>query len=122
MMRATQRNGDIATARAVARFTAMGYDVAIPLTESAAYDLIVDDGERLARVQCKFVSGKQVDLRRIHSNAQGNVVKRTADGAYDWLYVLDGLDRELLMRECLAGRRSVNLQDAHQLGAVAESG
>jgi PD-(D/E)XK endonuclease len=56
-MRATQRKGDIATARAIARFTAMGYDVAIPLTESAAYDLIVDDGERLVRVQCKFVSG-----------------------------------------------------------------
>ena len=77
---------------------------------------------RLARVQCKFVSGRQVVLRRIHSNAQGYVVKRTADGAYDWLYVLDGLDREFLMRECLAGRRSVNLQSAHRLGAVAESG
>lgn len=121
-MRATQRKGDIATARAVARFTAMGYDVAIPLTESAAYDLVVDDGERLARVQCKYVSGKQVDLRRIHSNAQGYVVKRTAAGAYDWLYVLDAADREFLLRECFAGRRSVNLRDAHQLGAVAESG
>jgi hypothetical protein len=32
-MRTTQRKGDIATARAIARFTAMGYDVAIPLTE-----------------------------------------------------------------------------------------
>jgi hypothetical protein len=31
-MRTTQRR-DIATARAIARFTAMGYDVAIPLTE-----------------------------------------------------------------------------------------
>ena len=121
-MRATQRKGDIATARAVARFTAMGFDVAIPLTESAAYDLIVDNGERLARVQCKFVSGKQVDLRRIHSNAHGYVVKRTAAGAYDWLYVLDSSDREFLIEECLAGRRSVNLLEAHRLGAVAESG
>jgi hypothetical protein len=32
-MGTTQRKGDIATARAIARFTAMGYDVAIPLTE-----------------------------------------------------------------------------------------
>ena len=62
------------------------------------------------------------DLRRIHSNAQGCVVKRTAGGACDWLYVLDALDREFFMRECRAGRRSVNLQNAHQLGAVAESG
>src|SRR4051794_18934768 len=36
-VRTTQRKGDIATAFAIARFTAMGYDVAIPLTESAAY-------------------------------------------------------------------------------------
>src|SRR5690348_11910182 len=35
--------GDLATARAIARFTGMGFDVSIPLTESAAYDLVVDD-------------------------------------------------------------------------------
>ena len=67
----------MATARAIASFTAMGWDVAIPLTGSAAYDLIVDDGCNLARVQCKFVSNarRQVDLRRIHSNSNGYVVK-----------------------------------------------
>ena len=121
-MRLKQRKGDTATAQAIARFTAMGYDVSIPLTESAAYDLVVDDGERLARVQCKFVSGRQVDLRRIHSNAGGYVVKRAAEGAYDWLYVLDGSGQEYLMHECFAGRRSVNLQAVHEVGAVAESG
>jgi hypothetical protein len=46
-MRTTQRKGDIATSRAVASFTARGFDVSIPLTESAAYDLVVDDGRRL---------------------------------------------------------------------------
>ena len=71
----------------------MGYDVSIPLTESAAYDLVVDDGHRLARVQCKFGDRRhEVDLRRIHSNSTGYVVKRTAEGAYDWLFVLDGAD------------------------------
>jgi hypothetical protein len=72
-MRTTQRKGDIATSRAIATFTAMGYDVSIPLTESAAYDLVVDNGTRLARVQCKFASDhrRQVDLRRIHSNSNG---------------------------------------------------
>jgi hypothetical protein len=90
-LRTTQRKGDIATARAIATFTAMGYDVSIPLTESAAYDLVVDDGAALARVQCKFASDsrRQVDLRRIHSNSTGYVVKRTEEGAYDWLYVFD---------------------------------
>jgi PD-(D/E)XK endonuclease len=86
-VRTTQRKGDIATARAIATFTAMGYDVSIPLTESAAYDIIVDDGQELARVQCKFASDRrrQVDLRRIHSNSTGYVVKHTAEGSYDSL-------------------------------------
>jgi hypothetical protein len=123
-VRTTQRKGDIATSRAIATFTAIGHDVSIPLTESAAYDLIVDDNGRLARVQCKFTSSRQrqVDLRRIHSNSSGYVVKRSADDSYDWLYVLDDAGDEYLIKTCLAGRRSVNLHDADRLGAVAESG
>jgi len=87
----------------------MGFDVSIPLTESAAYDLIVDDGEDLARVQCKFANDRrrQVDLRRIHSNSSGYVVKRTSEGAYDWLYVLDGNGSEYLIKKCFAERRSL---------------
>jgi hypothetical protein len=94
-VRSTRRKGDIATSPAIATFTAMGFDVSIPLTESAAYDLIADDGHQLARVQCKFASDRrrQVDLRRIHSNSSGYVVKRTPQGSYDWLYVLDGTAR-----------------------------
>lgn len=102
----------------------MGYDVSIPLTESAAYDLIVDDGQELARVQCKFANNhrRQVDLRRIHSNSAGYVVKRTLEGSYDWLFVLDGDNSEYLIKECLANRRSITLCAANKLGAVAESG
>ncbi len=102
----------------------MGYDVSIPLTESAAYDLIVDNGQELARVQCKFANDprRQVDLRRIHSNSTGYVVKRTEEDSYDWLFVLDGADSEYLIKQCHSGRRSVTLCDADKLGAVAESG
>jgi len=67
--------------------------VSIPLAESAAYDLLVDDGKTIHRVQCKYASTKEVDLRRIHSNSGGYVTKVVLDNAYDWLYVLrpDGL-------------------------------
>ena len=118
-MRTTQRKGDVATARAIATFTARGFDVAIPLTESAAYDLVVDDGTLLFRVQCKYVTGAKVDLRRIHSNAGGYVVKRAAERSYDWLYVLRADGKEFLLPECFAGRRSVTPQPAHELSAVA---
>jgi hypothetical protein len=99
----------------------MGWDVAIPLTESAAYDLIVDDGDGLHRVQCKSVATRDVDLRRIHSNSTGYVVKRVTVDSYDWLRVSpDG--REFLYKECHAGRRSVTPTANHLIGGVAESG
>jgi hypothetical protein len=123
-VRTTQRKGDIATARAIATFTAMGYDVSIPLTESAAYDLVVDDGQVLARVQCKFANNhrRQVDLRRIHSNSNGYVIKRALADSYDWLFVLDGENSEYLIKTCLANRRSINLREADKLRSLAEPG
>lgn len=108
-MRTTQRRGDIAVSQAVASFTRSGYDVSLPLTESAAYDLIVDTGLELKRVQVRYTSSHQVDLRRIHSNSNGYVVKRARPNAYDWLYVLNNKDEEFLVRECLHSRRSWNL-------------
>ena len=106
-MRTTQRKGDYAVARAIASFTKLGYDVSIPITESAAYDIIVDKDCTLSRVQVRFYSGNEIDLRRIHSNSSGYVVKKTKENAYDWLYALASDDREYLIRKCLAGRRSV---------------
>jgi hypothetical protein len=104
-MRTTQRKGDLATARAIASFTWMGFDVAIPLTESAAYDLVVDDGEGLRRIQCKYCGAAraQVDLRQIHSNSRGFVVKRVPRDAYDWLYILAADGCEYLIRDACTG-------------------
>lgn len=49
-MRITQRKGDLATVQAIATFTRMGFDVSIPVTESASYDIVVDTLEGLKRV------------------------------------------------------------------------
>ena len=70
-MRLTQRKGDTAVAQAIATFTRMGFDVLIPLTESAAYDLVVDAEGELRRVQVRYAGRDHVDLRRIHSNSKG---------------------------------------------------
>lgn len=106
-MRNTQRKGDYAVARAIATFTKLGYDVSIPLTESAAYDLILEKEGILKRVQVRFTSTREVDLRRIHSNSNGYVIKKTVENAYDWLYILNSQDNEYLIRNCLANRRSI---------------
>jgi len=50
-----------------------------------------------------------------HSNSSGYVVKRSTEGSYDWLYVLDGTDAEYAIKECLAERRSVTLRDGDRI-------
>lgn len=110
-MRTTQRKGDIAVSRAIATFTTIGADVSLPLTESASYDLIVDYKNTLSRVQVKYTSTNEVDLRSIHSNAKGYVVKKQLINTYDWLYVLHSSGNEYLVLECLYNRRSINFFD-----------
>ncbi len=114
-MRNTQRKGDIAVAQAIATFTRLGYDVALPLTESAAYDILVDNAYGVHRVQVRYSSGKEVDLRRIHSNSKGYVVKKTKINVYDWLYILKADGREYLIQQCLNARRSICPQEHHLL-------
>jgi hypothetical protein len=117
-MRITQRKGDIAVAQAIAIFTKMHFDILLPLTESAAYDLVVDTGTELKRVQVRYTSGKEIDLRRIHSNSTGYVVKKTKADAYDWLFVATDSSFHLL-KECLSDRRSVNLSVLPRLDATS---
>ena len=114
-MRTTQRKGDLAVSQAIATFTRMGYDVALPITESAAYDIIIDVDNELNRVQVRYSSTFNVELRRIHSNSKGYVIKKTKKDAYDWLYILFPDGREYLIKECLDGRRSVNPGEKYRI-------
>ena len=114
-MRNTQRKGDIAAAQAIATFTTMGFDVALPLTESAPYDLIIDTGVMMVRVQVRYSGVRQVSLRRIHSNSKGYVVKKTKQNAYDWLYIYKNTGEKYLIKQCLANRNSIVPTSEHLL-------
>jgi len=114
-MRETQRKGDIAVANSIATFTSLGYDVALPLTVSASYDLVVDDSDGLHRVQVRYSTGREVELRRIHSNSQGYVIKKTKTKAYDWLYVYRPTGEEYLIKKCFDGRRAITVNDSYLL-------
>jgi ABC-type tungstate transport system permease subunit len=118
-MRETQRKGDIAVAQAIATFTREGYDVSIPLTESAAYDLIVERYGIIKRVQVRYSTDGEVDLRRIHSNSTGYVVKKAKKGAYDWLYVFKASsEEEYLVIDVPFGRRSIKPNPQHFVASV----
>jgi hypothetical protein len=115
-MRVTQKKGDIAKAKAISTFTEKRYDVAVLLTESAPYDLIVDTDEGLKRVQVKYSKGKVVDLRRIHSNSSGYVVKKyKGHKDFDWLYVYIPKMGEFLVKHDLKGRSYINMNSTFTL-------
>ena len=120
-MRTTQRKGDIATTQAIASFTRLGWDVSIPLTESAAYDLIVDNTIGIFRVQVKYTSSGEVDLRNIHSNSTGYIVKKISTPVYDWIYILTQSGEEYVIEECLINRRSVKPSKVHSIKRFQES-
>lgn len=121
-MRITQRKGDIAVSQSIATFTKLGYDVSLPLTESAAYDIIVDTGLELKRVQVKYLGSREVDLRRVHSNSTGYVVKRSEENSYDWLYVLKSTGEEYLLQECRHSSRSFTPTLKYLLSNILKSG
>ncbi len=114
-MISTQRKGDIAKAKAISTFTSYGFDVSLPITESAAYDIIVDVNNVLYRVQVKYSSKKEVDLRRIHSNSKGYVIKKYEEASYDWLYVfrLDG--KEFLITDVRHNQSTITPQNKHSI-------
>ena len=56
MFKNSKKQGDAGLGQAIAYFTSLGYDVALPLTDSADWDLIVETDKGLQRVQVKTSS------------------------------------------------------------------
>lgn len=48
-----RKQGDIGVAAAIYYYTQKGYDILFPMSEATRYDLVIDTGEDLLRVQCK---------------------------------------------------------------------
>ena len=89
-----KRRGDLAEMRVAADVLARGHRVAIPFGEDCPYDLVVDRGGSLERVQVKHTvsDGRVVVVRcRTHSLTGGrvrSVTKYTAE-TIDWIAVYD---------------------------------
>ena len=55
----TRKQGDIGVSAAVYHYTKLGYIVSIPQTEASRYDILIDDGQSVKKVQCKTSSWKR---------------------------------------------------------------
>lgn len=94
--RNSKKQGDVGLAAAIYHFASQGYTVALPLTDSQDYDLIVDDGDRLWRVQARTStvtapSGKAVvELRVLGGNQSFHTIKHFNSGAVDMVFAVLG--------------------------------
>lgn len=102
----TQYKGDCGKAKAISTLTELGFKIGMLLTESAHYDLLVDVGDDVKRVSVKYLGSKTggLDLRHIHSNSGGYVVRKPEENDYDWLYIYKNDGKEYLYKECLHSR------------------
>lgn len=92
----SKKQGDVGMAVAISYFAIKGDTVSVPLTDSQAYDLLVDDGTSIYRVQVKTVYYKkpgkknyEVELRTHGGNRSGTgKVKHFDHTVVDILFVL----------------------------------
>lgn len=78
----TKMQGNIGLGTAIAYFTRNHYTISVPLNDSQDYDLIVDDGVKLYKVQIKTTRVRtkrnryQVNLRVCGGNSKKNYVHK----------------------------------------------
>ncbi len=116
--RNSNKQGDAGLGACIAHFTSLGYGVSIPLTDSQQYDLVVDDGDHLYRVQVKTTryksNGKyRVELRTKGGNKTGTgKIKFLPVDDLDFLFVLTAEEhRYLIPVDSLPGRGRLTLGD-----------
>jgi hypothetical protein len=69
--------GDGTEARIIHELVSSGYSVSIPFGDNDKYDLVVDDGENLHRIQCKTAWENKEETIRFNTHSQ-----TTKEGEY----------------------------------------
>jgi len=92
----TRKQGDIGLGCAIRRFTILGHTVAVPLTDSQPYDLLVDVGDKIHRVQVKSTRFKKrggsfyVSLTLKGGNRSGRTITAFDKTLVDSVYIVTG--------------------------------
>jgi hypothetical protein len=109
-----KRQGAIGIARAIAYYTESGCAVFVPVSDFSRYDLIVDTGERLERVEVKTSSqaSREFTLRTMGGNQSWNgVAKHLSPDDCEKVFLVHtstGVQREFDISD-LAGRSTIRL-------------
>lgn len=111
-----KHRGNAGLSFAIAYFGCNGYTVSVPLNDTQDYDLIVDDGGSLQKVQVKATS--QVDSNGEYSvslkssgGTKGIAYKNVRDTDIDLLFVLcSNLDAYLIPKEVITQKSELKLK------------
>lgn len=109
----TKDQGEVGLADAIAWFARKGWTVSIPLVDNQGYDLVVDDGGGLHRVQvktstCRTPSGGwAVELRTNGGNRSRSTSTPFDARSCDLLYVLTDDGRWLIPTGRITARTSL---------------
>lgn len=93
----SKQKGNVGLGLAIAYFTKKGYILSLPLNDAQDYDIIIDDGQSLKKVQVKTTNCISkyghycVGLRILGGNSKQNYVHKKANQiVYDLLFVVCG--------------------------------
>jgi len=118
----SRKQGDVGTGYAIAYFLKMEYTVAVPLSDSQPYDLIVEKDGKCLRVQVKtcFKKNKHntynVELRTV-SNTRGKKldIKHLSKEDCDLVFIVDGDEKKYLIpSNILDGRNQISVSTIPQ--------
>ena len=89
----SKEKGDMAVAQAIHYFMSNGYEVCLPIGDKRPYDLVVEEGGKLFRVQVKYAGYYKGDnkykaaLRSMGGNQSYHTAKKYNDTDFDLLFV-----------------------------------
>jgi len=116
----SRKQGDSALGAAINYFCSIGNTVSVPLTDSQDYDLLVDDGIKICKIQVKscFFVGRAgnfvVNLKICGGNSKRNYIhKANTDVIYDKLFVLCG-NGDMYLIDKPNRRSTINLGDRYR--------
>ena len=109
----SRRQGAIGVGRAIAYYTAKGYAVFVPVADVSRYDLLVDTGSEILRVEVKTTRQARgnVGLRTMGGYHGGEKEKRLSSADCDIVFavnLLTGQEQEFPIGK-LEGRNCVKL-------------
>jgi hypothetical protein len=116
----SKKQGDAGLGSAIGYFTSRGYMVALPLTDSHEYDLIVEIDNQLKKVQVKTTTVKtpydiyQVELRTLGGNQSYNTAKFFDATKIDYLFILTNEQRYCIPCNIITSKTSINMGDKYK--------